>query len=163
MSDGQTHFRYWMRGLPVALGASAGMGYLHPVLGATNAVGYLMGSFMDGDLDQIGLSSSEGRMMRTLKFIGVLWVMFWMPYAYVLPHRSVWSHFPYLSTAIRLAYLFAPFMVLAIYIDPLGAFIYRLWQYPAFLWGLLGLWNGLSWADTIHYYLDMRHKRHGRR
>lgn len=112
-----------------------------------------MGAIMDGDLDQIGLSSAEGRAMRAAGCIGVLWVMYWMPYAYIMPHRSFLSHFPYVSTAIRLAYLFAPILALAYYFGVLGYL-----DHPIVFAGLFGLWSGLGQADMIHYTLDILHK-----
>lgn len=158
MSDGKTHFAAWKMFLPVVAGVSVGIAMKYPIIGVGNAVGYLMGAVMDGDLDQIGLSSAEGRAMRSAGFIGVLWVMYWMPYAYVFPHRSSWSHFPYFSTALRLAYLFVPFIGIAYYIDVLHYI-----KNPLIIMGLLGVWNGLSWADTVHYILDLGHGSRRRR
>jgi uncharacterized metal-binding protein len=158
MPDGKTHFKWWMRGLPVVGGFSVAMAYPNPVFAAGNSLGYLMGAVMDPDLDQIGLSSTEGRAMRSAGLLGVFWVMYWMPYAYILPHRSFWSHFPYISTAIRLAYLFAPFIGIAYYFDVLGYI-----EHPVVIMLLAGLWNGLSLADTIHYTLDILHTPRRRR
>ena len=36
---------------------------------------------------------------------GLVWRLIWLPYAKRLGHRSFWSHFPIVSTLIRLVYL----------------------------------------------------------
>lgn len=85
--------------------------------------------------------------MRRLGILGVLWVMLWMPYAYLIPHRHWLSHAPFISGALRLVYLLAPPLALAVY---LGAE----WQ-PWMVDVIFGVWVGLSVSDSIHAGLDV--------
>lgn len=42
------------------------------------------------------------------KTAGMLWTLYWYPLAWLIPHRSKWSHWPPLATPIAWLYLFAP-------------------------------------------------------
>jgi uncharacterized metal-binding protein len=110
------------------------------------SIGALAGIILTPDLD-VDRGSRSNHYVR--KFAGVvvetLWRLYWKPYALLVKHRSIWSHGPILSTAIRLAYL----AVL-----------------PAILWWWAGLpvprletWMlwvilGLVAADSVHALLD---------
>lgn len=166
MSDGETHIKAWKAGIPVSVGVSAlllaaGKQLNLPddtllALVIPQFVGYLSGYIIDPDLDQIGITSGEGRAMRSLKILGVFFTMWFFPYAYIMRfvgigrkgHRNFFSHFPGVSTLIRLLWLYA-----------LPVFLW--WWYvsdiPTLAWvSFAYYWLGLTLADAIHYILDIR-------
>ena len=149
MPDGQTHYRYYMKGyrvtVPVVLLLAGwdwkfSLGYL---------VGYSLGRYLDPDLDLMGCSSCEGRMVNELPIIGHFLFGSTSAYGSLFRryHRSFWTHFPGLSTAIRLLFVgFVPFIIGDYFgINFVGDGWHKFW---------IGLWAGLSQADTIHWYLD---------
>lgn len=79
-----------------------------------------------------------------------LWVLYWLPYAKAVPHRSVWSHTPVLGTFLRLLYLFLPILVvLYMSVDTINiAILYTIIHFG--YWWVLGL----TTADTIHIAMD---------
>jgi uncharacterized metal-binding protein len=118
----------------------------------TNALacgaGCLAGIAITPDLDQEGLSSSEYWIIKWTLGLGFLWTMLWYPYARLCKHRSVISHFPFIGTAGRLAYLS---------ILPLLAYYFLSWQPPRipqtpFLLAI----TGLMASDIAHWAMDTR-------
>jgi hypothetical protein len=111
--------------------------------------------YIDPDLDLIGITNAESRMMKHFKLFGAMMVAYWLPYAYVMRfvglgrkgHRNFFSHFPGISTAIRLGWIL---------VIPIGLTIYYNFTppYHAIL-GLVGVWAGLTFADTLHYIMDV--------
>lgn len=75
------------------------------------------------------------------------WRVIWYPYALLVKHRSAISHFPILSTALRLAYLYA-----------IIAAISALSNYnPEFLFsvGAAEYSVGLALSDAVHFLMDI--------
>jgi uncharacterized metal-binding protein len=108
-------------------------------------VGYGLGRWIDPDLDQIGITAAEGRMVNEIPILGTLLVGYSSIYGAVFRrhHRSFITHFPVVSTAIRAVYFFW-WLYFAINV---------LYDYQLLF--LVGVFIGLSIADTIHYVLDM--------
>lgn len=76
-----------------------------------------------------------------------LWNWLWTPYTKAFKHRSIWSHSPILSTAIRAAYL-------SILLLPLFLLLYFFNIYtlsPTFLIYVFGVW---CIQDISHLFLD---------
>jgi uncharacterized metal-binding protein len=124
---------------------------------ACGIIGYILERWVDPDLDQVGITGSEARLMKDFKIIGSIMVACWLPYAYSMRfislgktgkkgHRSFFSHSPVIGTIIRLVYMFLP---LLIYTAIWGNLYYEE------IVGFLGLWIGLSFGDTIHLLLDV--------
>lgn len=112
-----------------------------------STAGCLLGLPLTPDLDQEGLSSSENWIIKWTLGLGFLWVMLWYPYARLFKHRSFFSHFPVVSTLIRLAYL-AIFVAFAL---GLG------WKPPLVRPEIaLAAVAGLMLSDAAHWFLDMR-------
>lgn len=161
MASGKQHYNYWKAFIPVAVAVSVlvtGLLLANRVpiwIGVMILPGYFLGRYLDPDLDLLGLSSAEGRLMRELKIIGVVITMWFLPYAYVMRfvglgrkgHRNFFSHFPGVSTAIRLIWLLVPIYTPVIYFAG-----YQPGWLDANL--LSGVWLGLTIADTIHYFAD---------
>jgi len=86
--------------------------------------------------------------------LGIVWFAIWFPYAKLMPHRSFWSHFPLVGTAVRLAYLLA---IIALIASILGFYEVALdWaeSVPPEVWVYLYL--GLATADIGHWVADWR-------
>jgi len=88
--------------------------------------------------------------MRILKFA---WRLYWLPYARLVPHRSLWSHAPVIGTAIRLFYLggiaslFWPGRIVPLLDFPL----------------VRGAILGLMVVDTLHCIADILSKKRSKR
>ena len=121
--------------------------------GFGNIVGYTFHRYCDNDWDIMGTNNAEGRMVNELWLIGHFLYGISSTYGSIFRkyHRSIITHFPYLSTAIRMFFVFLiPFTILDGYgVNLIGNNWHLFW---------LGFWNGLSNADAIHYYLDKKIK-----
>lgn len=75
--------------------------------------------------------------------------IFWQLYSKVMPHRSFWSHFPGVSTLIRIVYVETIPAMLAFITGNFNQFagIHKADIY----WWILG---GVLLADTLHYLTD---------
>lgn len=106
-------------------------------------LGYLLGKFITPDLDMPGITQNEWEMMKRFKLIGAIFVAVWMPYGYVMKHRSFLSHSYIFSTLLRMVYMF--WWV---------AFI----GYTVLNVLLLGTLIGLGLSDALHIWLDKNYK-----
>ena len=145
MPTGEIHHKAWKVGwLSIIPTGIIGAWYIHPVVGAGILVGYTLGRWCDPDWDQITITNSESRIVNDFKIVGYVLVGYTTIYGAVFRrlHRSFFTHFPFLSTGIRLVYLFwwLYFFIPVLY-D---------WQ---IVFGI-SVWIGLSAADTIHWFLD---------
>lgn len=147
MPCGRTHAKCSLILAPIAFGvglvATQNIGY-----GLACGVGCLLGIPLTPDLDQEGISSSEYWIIKWTMGLGFLWTMLWYPYARACPHRCFASHFPIVSTIIRLAYL-------AVFV---GVLCYAFgWQLPSVNWLAL-FWGfvGLVISDSLHWFLDVK-------
>lgn len=88
MPDGATHHLYWKKDLPFVIAA----GILLLVVGLFKSlylsefavwmvIWYWMGRYIDPDLDLIGVTQAEGRMLRELSLLGVFLFSFTSFYA----------------------------------------------------------------------------------
>lgn len=119
------------------------------------SLGAMAGVIIGPDLD-CNTGSRSNYYLR--KFAGIvvetLFRLYWKPYALLVKHRSIWSHGPVLSTAIRLAYL--GLLPTALWLWA-GLPVPRLESWM--LWAILGL--GLS--DGVHAALDWADSKLGGR
>ena len=145
MPAGKVHIRYWKKFLPITIFIGILICLVDFIGGIFFITGYVMGYFIDPDLDQVSVTSAEGRLLRTFGCFGAVMVGYWFPYGHLMKHRSFWSHFPGISTAMRIAYGFW-------WIVPI-LYHYSLINNNLLLI-VLWIWVGLSLADTIHYILD---------
>ncbi len=120
--------------------------------------------FVNPDLDQDGLSYAETMFTKLTRFdlgkkplgvlvsrffrgIGItlmgLWIAIWGMYSAMIKHRSPLSHWPILGTAIRVAYILVPIVMLT-------------GNYQVFLstWFLYTV-AGLALADAGHFLRDI--------
>lgn len=144
MPSGEVHHAIhkvgYVTGVPASLylmiyDAPAGLGYL---------AGYHIGRYVDPDWDIMGVSTSEANMIKDFKILGYALFGYASIYGAVFRtmHRSFITHFPYISTAIRLLFLLW-------WIPVLGIDVGVWWQRFVF-----GVWLGLSHADAHHTLAD---------
>lgn len=114
-------------------------------------LGYGMGRYIDPDLDQMGTTAAEGRMVNEIPILGVFLYGHWATYGAIFrkKHRSFLTHFPLVSTGIRLFYQFyGIFLILSL----------KNWIFPWILHLFIGIFIGLSFADFLHWKEDKRAK-----
>lgn len=101
---------------------------------------------MGPDLDQEGLSVAEWQIIKKTFGLGFLWLMFWWPYAVLIPHRHWTSHAPIVGTLGRLAYIAFAMVCL---------FWFTGWSVPKIpLWLVESFVTGLMASDTVHWARD---------
>lgn len=110
-------------------------------------MGYSMARYVEPDLDLFGITSSEGRMIHDFKILGAFMVAYWVPYGYMFRahHRSFLTHFPLVSTSIRMLYMAPPIFW---FLSKFG--IWEWWMVPF----TFGVWVGLSINDALHWSAD---------
>ncbi len=120
-----------------------------------SAAGIISTTFLDPDLDMaenalINRKYTPGVVKRWgfLKFI-------WLPYGYVFRHRSVFTHFPFLSDLIRLLYLFVVVFLpidLTLFNLSLTSKLKTLHLKPN---EILAVWLGMGSSTAVHYLTDL--------
>jgi hypothetical protein len=149
LPDGATHYRHYKAGYTVALPVSVMSMLLDVKFSAGYLLGYTFHRYCDNDWDLMGSSASEGRMVNELPIVGHILYGVSSSYGSTFRrfHRSWITHFPGVSTLIRLIWVFLiPFICLDAYgINFIGG---------GWVWFWVGLWTGLSQADGIHWWLD---------
>lgn len=146
MPCGKTHAKFSLMLAPVVAVATLAI-TRDPMYAIAGGLGCLAGIPLTPDLDQEGISSSEYWIIKWTLGLGFLWTMVWFPYALLCPHRSFISHFPIISTLIRLMYL-SFFVTIAYYLGlylPAIPIIYLIWFVA-----------GLIVSDSVHWALDVK-------
>jgi hypothetical protein len=150
MSDGKTHYKYYMRGYWVSVPISVATAFLDWRAGLGYLVGYSMHRYVDNDWDIFGSNNAEGRLVNEIPLLGHFLYGISSVYGSIFRkhHRSWMTHWPIVSTLGRLMFLlFIPLVVG----DGYGInFIGNGW-----IWFWVGMWGGLSHADGIHFYHDI--------
>lgn len=140
MASGKQHFN-----------ASLGIGLVTAPLALINPVGYVTGTFFGifftPDADVKGTTYPERLLSNAIKditgikanFVHSFVLLFTFVYAYTFKHRSKYSHFPILSTAIRILFIFPIVFVM---------WWYGSWQDVLIMFGI--------WVvhDLMHFLMD---------
>ena len=138
-----------MRGYWVELPLSLSLVLVDWQFGIGNLAGYSFGRYCSPDWDLMGSNADEGRMVNELPIIGHILFGISSTYGSIFRrhHRSFATHFPIVSTLIRLCFVGIFPLTLAEYygINLIGNGWHKFW---------LGFWAGLSQADSIHWWLD---------
>lgn len=144
MSSGKAHARASLllsaSGVPVALWTR------DPLAGLVYAAGCASGVVLSPDLDVDHKTKSEEVVWRWGGALGFVYQVYWYPYALAFKHRSFWSHFPGISTALRALYAFWWMVPLSFAISWMPGPLAR-W-YAA--WWLVGL----CLSDAAHWVMD---------
>lgn len=182
MSDGKTHNVYYTRGWIFALVLAVfflviGLrhGFLEGIIWCIFSLfNYFICRWIDPDLDQIGITLQEGRMLRDSRklscfvgFFGALWVSYWFMYAWLIGlvggHRSIASHGFAIGGFIRMIYLNL-LLLFVLVLLALNGIVNWHWQ-NAFYNLYLDIWLApylitqfFNWllADSIHLALDYK-------
>jgi len=152
MPSGEIHYRYFKQGYIVEIPFTFLLLFWNWKFALGNLLGYSFHRWCDNDWDIMGTNNAEGRMVNELPIIGHFlygvssaYGSFWRK-----AHRSFWTHFPFVSTLIRLVYVFIiPFILFDYYgINLIGNGWHMFY---------IGFWSGLSQADGIHWFLDKKY------
>lgn len=116
------------------------------------AAGSVSGLVLSPDLDQDGWTRSE-LILRRIPLVRYIFFIYWLPYAWIMPHRHWASHAPVVGTVVRLLYL-APLVLFLLWFteSQWGWDIYRLSEAVAF-WGQYWV-QGLALSDAAHWLRD---------
>lgn len=135
MANGKTHARHARRTMIT-------VGSLSILSGNPGvAIGTVIGWLTTPDLD-IGqtLTHEERRVYKANKILGIIFEMYYMPYGRIFKHRSFWTHFPGVGSAIRLLYSFW--------------WIAFIWPNLMMLSDVVAIWIGVTIQDIVHFHLD---------
>jgi len=113
--------------------------------------GCVAGIMVTPDMDVNNGNISDHYIRKFSRPAQWLWRLFWTPYALLIPHRSTFSHFPFLGTTLRIGYIF---LVLNL-INFMFRLFLSIFDTVSFIW----LWDwsfffGLCHVDTIHFLVD---------
>ena len=145
MPSGEIHYKYWKRGWTAQGLISIGLMFVQPFVALGSIVGYFLGQWLDPDLDIVGMTNAEGRMLK-VPILGALAVAYWTFYGALFrrKHRSVWTHGYILSTGIRYGYSFWwLYFVIPVVYD---------WM----MYSLIGIFIGLCLSDALHIWADRK-------
>lgn len=147
MPNGKIHYQIWNIGKLGEAILFLGLLFVYPIVAVGTLIGYWLGQFIDPDMDLVGITSGEGRMLRRFPIMGGFFVAYWTLYGAIFrgKHRSFWTHSILVSTALRFSYMFWWLYV----------FVVKEWKEWMVLL-LLGIYLGLSLADTYHIIADWR-------
>lgn len=108
------------------------------------SLGCLIGLFIHPDLDLGETYSFYLIRKRFGKVAYWIWKMYWFPFCWATPHRHFISHFPVISTFIRVLYLTAPILVFIVIFQPeidLNT-------------AIMPVFGGLVLVDSLHWAMD---------
>ena len=112
--------------------------------------GALVGILVNCDADVDGGSIADYFVrVYTGRIVEAGWDLLWTPYRKVCKHRGFISHFPLVSTCVRIAYLSVFYFLIATPLKYLFGLVRIDWAW--FLWWAF---VGLVLADTCHWGLD---------
>jgi len=157
MASGKTHHTISLVvGIPIAgtLGAMLGL-YLGGPLVAwwvsqIALLGVILGDFAGPDQDVDGLTRQEQDLVnhpnRLIRWFGWLWVIYWYPFAKVMPHRGP-SHWFLVGSILRFIYMF-------------WSWWWLIWITGENLLNTVWLWwpllLGVVVSDTLHILCDTK-------
>ena len=114
------------------------------------ATGAMVGCLISPDADVDGGAIADYYLrVYTGRVVETIWTMLWNPYRKAFKHRSFLSHFPLVSTCIRILYVGAFYFLIATPLKYLSSLVRIDW--PLFLWWAF---VGLVLADSMHWGLD---------
>ena len=133
----------------IEIPAALYIGISDPLAGLSHFMGYSLHRYVENDWDCVVMTASESRAVNELKIFGypIFGISSMYGAIFRKKHRSFLTHFPVVSTLIRLLFLFGWWLI-PLYL--LGKIVYEPWHLKVFVYGL---W-GLSQADMIHWMAD---------
>ena len=123
------------------------------------ATGAVIGCLVSPDADVDGGSIADYYIRRyTGNIVEVAWDATWLLYRKVCKHRGFVSHFPVISTCLRIAYLATFYFLITMPLKYLSSLVRIDWA-----WLLWWAFVGLVLADTAHWGLDKLDEKLGGR
>lgn len=128
-------------------------------------VGCLAGIILTPDLDQQTYNRVENKWRKSknpfVAILGQLYIIFWYPYALMIPHRSWVSHMPIVGTVLRILYIlvFSSIILLVVGVVYQGALdaIPPLWLLiPNNFERMAPFFYGLAISDALHWFFDTK-------
>lgn len=157
MSDGKVHTTF-TAGASFGILSSIGLSKILDIPQMFLSVGgCMLGFFLSPDLDVD--NGYIGNYYARKFYIGFIYDIFWKPYRLSLKHRSFWSHFPIVSTVVRMLYLVFPLSILLFKDQPTPVQKIIFYLVPSLLMSLvpiliLGLLYSLN-VDILYYSLPI--------
>ena len=116
--------------------------------------GCATGVLITPDLDVNGGMYSHYLIRKVSRPAQFLWRLFWTPYALLVPHRHLVSHFPLIGTMVRIGYIFLVInlvafcssLLLGLFASDAVSRIYWIWDWSFFF--------GLAHVDALHWAAD---------
>lgn len=110
------------------------------------ALGVFTGLVVEPDLDQDYQAAPLGTMRQTGgDLLARVWQLYWTPYAKLIPHRSILSHFPVIGSVGRMLYCIPIYSIpLFVWSHYFGFPSAQIFSYAV----------GLCWCDALHYIMD---------
>lgn len=151
MPSGKIHDEIWRVGLDYMLTGTIVIFPLIFIFGEVELFaiffGYLIGSFIEPDLDQYAITTSEARLYKWFKDFGAFIVGYFTWYAYRFKHRGI-SHFPIIGTLTRWIWMLIPFMIYWIFSGNYDGFLILKSKW------LIYMFIGNSISDLLHIGAD---------
>lgn len=126
-------------------------------------LGCLLGIYINPDLDMPTYTRVENKLRKSrnpiVGFLGHIYIMFWFPYAWMIPHRAFLSHAPIVGTLFRLVYILAFVTALVglasmlITVVPSNA-VLIFWSYLTVSPPVIAAVAGLMISDFMHWVFD---------
>lgn len=149
MASGRAHKSVSTK-MAIPLAVASGIVTGDPVIAFTTGAGALFSVVCSPDLDIRQITISERTMIQKLGPIGWGWYLFWLPYAYMIPHHRHWLSHSVWGTFLRVLYLHAPLLPLAAFYPEWSASLLAL----SFSASGIGFWLGLLAGDLAHLAMD---------
>jgi uncharacterized metal-binding protein len=113
--------------------------------------GCLAGLMVMPDMDVNNGNISDYYLRRVSRPAQWLWRLFWTPYALLVPHRHIVSHFPIIGTILRIGYVFLILNLLHLF----AWLLFMQFDTVSFIW----IWDwsfffGLCHVDAVHWAVD---------
>lgn len=161
MPAGAVHDAHWRAGWLIVIPAAAGAVFVTSLLplrehssgfvGVGILAGYALQRYISPDADLIGVTTAEGLMINHFGVVGGFIFSYFSFYGYIFRkhHRSVWTHGPVISTAIRYVYMFW---------WPWREIYLSTWDLAWAVFMLVGAFLGTCIGDTLHWADDCLYK-----
>ena len=170
MASGKVHARV-SRKLSWGMFIAGMVGSLgNPLAGFFAWLGCRMGIYLTPDQDVNHKTYIELKLIHNhnplVRLFGRLSYIYWLPYAWLIPHRSILSHGVVIGTLIRVVYAF--WWLILLYLSYLHAlwqtgidiFQHEVYTYHMPVLSLLAWWlAGLIVSDIGHWFYDTKFVR----
>lgn len=150
MPPGFVHYRFYKAGFLISFPTFLYLGFSYGFwFGFGYITGYFFGRWIDPDWDIASINEAEGRAINELWIFGYILYGISSFYGAIFRrlHRNLLTHLPFLSTLIRILFVFfVPIFLLYSY----EIILYSVTHFQFYF----GFYLGLSTSDTFHFIAD---------